>query len=151
MNNKYLEFAQTTVIPMVVGLGLGIGFGLAVNQRQTDINKALQREYDELKTNYNALEETYKGEQQELYDYINLLEKVTQKNPYDVDGNGEVTATDYIVIKDYIMDQYIDFEELKKYCPDVDAKLREFMGGELEYTEEGKKWLNNFCKDVTND
>lgn len=141
------ETIKQTVIPMLIMFALGIGFGLTANESQTDINEALRKEYDELKENYNMLEETYKGEQQELYEYISLLEeKINQKNPYDVDGDGEVTAADYVAIKNYIMEQYIDFEDLKSYCPDIDSKLREFMGGDIEYTEEGKVWKKEFCE-----
>lgn len=64
--NKYLEFAQTTFIPMIITLLLGIGFGLLINQNQ----------YDKLKVNYDTLEETYKGEQQDLYQEIKYLKSL---------------------------------------------------------------------------
>lgn len=64
--NKYLEFAQTTFIPMIITLLLGIGFGLLINQNR----------YDKLKINYDALEETYEGEQQELYQEIKYLKSL---------------------------------------------------------------------------
>lgn len=64
--NKYLEFIQTTVIPMIITLLLGIGFGLLINQQR----------YDKLKINYVTLEETYKGEQQDLYQEIKYLKSL---------------------------------------------------------------------------
>lgn len=70
-----------TLIPMLLTLLLGFGFGLLIRSdeinQQLTINKQLQLEYNELKNNYNKLEETYKGEQQELYQEIyNLQNKI---------------------------------------------------------------------------
>lgn len=64
--NKYLEFIQTTVIPMIITLLLGIGFGLLINQQR----------YDKLKINYDTLKETYKGEQRDLYQEIKYLKSL---------------------------------------------------------------------------
>lgn len=72
--NKYLEFIEETIIPMLIALLLGISFGLLINHKQININEQLRKEYDELKNNYNMLEETYKNEQQELYQKIEILE-----------------------------------------------------------------------------
>lgn len=103
--NKYLGFIKETIITMLITLLLGMGFGLLINYKQININEQLRKEYDELKNNYNILEEVYKNEQQELYDYINLLEKINQKNVFDVDGDEEITSRDYLIIKNYIMNK----------------------------------------------
>lgn len=103
--NKYLEFIKETIVPMLITLLLGIGFGLLIDYKQMNINEQLKKEYDELKNNYNMLEETYKNEQQELYDYTKLLENMNKRNPLDVDGDGKITANDYLIIKNYIMEQ----------------------------------------------
>lgn len=79
------DFIKETVFPAIMCLMLGLGFGLLLRQEQLEINTQLKLEYNELRRNYDE------------------LKSVPLR--YDVDGDGQVTAADYVAIKNYIMEE----------------------------------------------
>ena len=44
------------------------------------------------------------------------------------------------------LEKTLSIEELLKYCPNIEEKLEEYMGGDITFTEEGQAWINSVCE-----
>ena len=81
------------------GFGFAVGGELATD-KQTKINDQLQKEYNELKENYDNLETEYKWKLDSCYQQLGDMQ-----DDYDVNNDGKVNAQDYVAIKNYIMNK----------------------------------------------
>lgn len=52
----------------------------------------------------------------------------------------------YECYKQEKIEKRVSVEELIKYCPNIEEKLEEYMGGDITFTEEGQVWIDSICE-----